>query len=1015
MALWRVIVWLVLGAMSSHPTRDPAPQPPTGMQPSAQEASGQQAGSVRGSVTDKEFGIPIAGATVAIVETGQKTTTTDQGNFVLEGVPPGKYTLVVSRDGYIRQVRSDLLVNAGKLTDVDVALPGEFTEMEEFVVQDVLTSGDGSEASLLKLRFESPALMDSIGTDLMSKAGASDAAGALRLVPGASVQGGKYAVIRGLPDRYVNSQMNGIRLPTADENKRAVELDQFPAPVIESVQVSKTFTPDQQGDASGGAVNLKLKGVPDEPVFQVKEQVGANTQATGNKHFLTYKGGGVGAFGFDDGGRDPQNGNLGSNWDGAVGVSQSTAPVDVKTSITAANKFQYDSGTKVGGLLSVFYERKHTYTEGRNDSLWVLHPGDPMTPLTSQGSPQDGSFKTSLYDVKQGTESLRWGGLGVVGFETERSSVNLCYLYTHTADDKATLAEDTRGKAYYFPGYDPNDPLGNGNHPDQLLAAPYLRLQTLEYTERTTQTLQLNGHHRLDTEDLELGDTFKFHAPEIEWTAAHSEASMDQPDKRLFAAYWVPASYYGGSDPYTSVPTWFSYKPAESSTLGNLQRIWKSIDESSNELALDVKAPFSQWDGYEGYFKVGAFDDRLTREFKQSTFSNFSDPNTSWEGGWDEDWSSVFPFQDHAITASNADDDYTGKQKISAVYGMTDLPLSSKLSAIGGVRFETTNLSIVNHPESEATWYPPGATAPVELHPGDADVDFSQSDVLPSIGLVYTPVAELTLRTAYSQTVARQTFKELTPIQQQEYAGGPIFIGNPDLKMSSIDNYDVRGDFTPTPGSLLSASWFHKDIKDPIEYVQRVGQGFTFTTPENYPKGKLTGYEFEVRQSLDRLWPSMRGMGVGLNATFIQSEVTLPADEAAGFSDPNIKAPMSSRDMTGAPDHIYNAYLTYDIPDVGTSFAIFYTLQGDTLIAGAGESLGNFVPSVYAKEYDSLNVSVAQRFGKFFTIQLQAKNLTNPRIEEVYRSKYLPTGDVTKSSFTRGIEYTLGATFAFSL
>ena len=113
------------------------------------------------------------------------------------------------------------------------------------------------------------ALMDSISADLMSRAGASDAASALKLVAGASVQNGKSAVIRGLPDRYVSSQMNGVRLPTADEDKRAVELDQFPSAVIESIQVSKTFTPDQQGDASGGAVNVVLKSVPEENTIKV--------------------------------------------------------------------------------------------------------------------------------------------------------------------------------------------------------------------------------------------------------------------------------------------------------------------------------------------------------------------------------------------------------------------------------------------------------------------------------------------------------------------------------------------------------------------------------------------------------------------------------------------------------------------------------------------------------------------------------------------------------------------------
>ena len=123
---------------------------------------------------------------------------------------------------------------------------------------------------LLHLRFESPALMDSISSDLMSRAGASDAASALRLVAGATVQDGKSAVIRGLPDRYVSSQLNGVRLPTADEDKRAVELDQFPSAVIESIQVSKTFTPDQQGDASGGAVNVRAQGHPDGELHPVQ-------------------------------------------------------------------------------------------------------------------------------------------------------------------------------------------------------------------------------------------------------------------------------------------------------------------------------------------------------------------------------------------------------------------------------------------------------------------------------------------------------------------------------------------------------------------------------------------------------------------------------------------------------------------------------------------------------------------------------------------------------------------------
>ncbi len=228
---------------------------------------GQRAGSIRGVVLDKDFGAPLANAQVMIVESDKKVTTSDQGNFVFGDVPPGKYTLVFSKDGYVRQVKSDVVVSSGQLTDLSVSLAGDFTDMEEFVVQEAPPIGGSTEAGLLQIRAESPSLLDSISADLMSQAGASDAAGALRLVPGATVQDGKTAVIRGLPDRYVSSQMNGVRLPSADEDKRAVELDQFPSEVIESVRVSKTFTPDQQGDASGGAVDVRLKGIPDDPFF----------------------------------------------------------------------------------------------------------------------------------------------------------------------------------------------------------------------------------------------------------------------------------------------------------------------------------------------------------------------------------------------------------------------------------------------------------------------------------------------------------------------------------------------------------------------------------------------------------------------------------------------------------------------------------------------------------------------------------------------------------------------------
>jgi outer membrane receptor protein involved in Fe transport len=975
-------------------------------------ASAQQAGSIRGMVYDKDFDAPLANARILIAETGETGDASDEGNFIFGQVPPGAYTLVFSKDGYAREVKTNVVVSSGRMTELDAWLSGEFTEMEEFIVQDIQIGG-GAEAALLELRFESPALMDSISADLMSQAGAGDAASALRLVSGATVQDGKYAVVRGLPDRYVNSQMNAIRLPTADADKRAVQLDQFPSAAIESIQVSKTFTPDQQGDASGGAVNVVLKGIPDETVFKIGGSTSYNNRYTGDDDFLKYDGGHISYWGKAD--RDiPFDGMF----EGPVGVSRGDAPTDYKWSVATGGKHEFDFGLRIGGFGSLFHERDSSfYADGVDDKYWVLKPGEPMTPQFSRGSPEQGEFLTSLYDVTQGSREIKWGGLGAVGIETDNHSLTFAYLLTRSTEDAATLAEDTRGKAHYFPGYDPDDNMHPGNQARD--AAPYLRLETLQYTERETETMQLAGRHKLPDPEFLANPYFSPLGPEFDWSLSNSISKLDQPDKRQFASFWWAERFRMGN-PRRGVPDFIEpevhrpLKPASNFTLGNVQRIWKDISEESDQYSVNLKFPFEQWTASEGYLKFGVFNDQVHREYNQDSFSNFNDNSAQFFGPWEEFWSAEFPDEIHPITAADIDVDYTGDQRIHAWYYMADLPLTSWFNVIGGARYEDTELTIVNTPEKEVRWVPPGSAGPVRLNPGDADVAFEQNDILPSIGFKLTPLEQITLRGSYSETVARQTFKELTPIQQQEFLGGDVFIGNPALRMSALKNYDLRLDYTPYDGGLVSLSYFYKNIQDPIEYVQRIIE-FPYATPLNFPEGRLKGWEVELRQKLEHVWSPLGGLSVGANATFIDSEVTLPEEESAQFEEPNIRTPIKKRDMTNAPEYLYNLFMTYELDNlglVGTQVSAFYTVRGDTLIAGAGQSNGKFVPDVYEKEYGALNLSLSQKIGEAWKVQLQAKNLLDPEIETIYRSKYIGE-DVTKTSHQKGREFSIGISGTF--
>jgi outer membrane receptor protein involved in Fe transport len=210
-------------------------------------------------------------------------------------------------------------------------------------------------------------------------------------------------------------------------------------------------------------------------------------------------------------------------------------------------------------------------------------------------------------------------------------------------------------------------------------------------------------------------------------------------------------------------------------------------------------------------------------------------------------------------------------------------------------------------------------------------------------------------------------------------------------------------DYTPYEGGLASLSFFHKNIEDAIEYVAVGSQEFQFTTALNYPKGELSGWEFEVRHRFDG---AAEGLGIGANATLIDSEVFLTPFEIEQFATPGVAVDLTSREMTNAPEHLYNLYTTYDLEKTGTNLALFYTVQGDTLVEGAGIDNGNFVPSVFQREYDTLNFSASQDLGSGLRLKFQAKNLTNPLIERVYRHESIGD-DVTRASFTRGIEYSI--------
>ena len=131
------------------------------------------------------------------------------------------------------------------------------------------------------LPYSSDAVTKAIASDEIGRLAVSNAAEALGKTPGTSVVDGKYVVIRGLGDRYTNTQMNGTSVPSADPDKRAVQMDQFPSDVIDSITTLKSFTPDQPGAFSGGSVNIKTKSFPEQFFFTASAKTAYTSGVTG--------------------------------------------------------------------------------------------------------------------------------------------------------------------------------------------------------------------------------------------------------------------------------------------------------------------------------------------------------------------------------------------------------------------------------------------------------------------------------------------------------------------------------------------------------------------------------------------------------------------------------------------------------------------------------------------------------------------------------------------------------------
>ena len=929
---------------------------------SSSTAAELKPGTVTGHIIDSDTGRGVAGARVGVTGTGRSVVSDLDGGYRITEVPPGAGDIVVTKMGFQPFNVTSVPVTAGDVARVDVALVAmrdAVIKMEAFSVSAEVMQNSG--VGLLGARQKATAVSDAIGSEQMGKLGFGTAAAAMKAVTGASVVGGKYVYIRGLGERYSSTLVNGVEVPSADPDRRAVNLDMFPSDLIDAIVTTKTFTPDRPGNFTGGSVDLKTKEFPEQFTLSFAASVATNSRVTG-KDFLA-SGAGHNTWGRDDGGRDlpeelaSQRLPLrfsGPTIDDEIGrLTRAFRPV-MSPAIKDA-PFNHSFSTAFGGVTTLFgrmlgyaasvsYDRSfggyHDGVFGRYERQGVNSPSlSPLVQLTDERSEDD----------------------VLIG-----SLLNFAYQFSpdHQVSLNTMLNQSGNDMVRRQSGLNVS---GGGISETELFAT-----RTLRYTERSLRSFQLAGKHLFPA----------WRDARLNWSITDATTTQDEPDTRYFSTFATP----DGSQFF------------EASGLPRPARYFRTLEESRDDYSLDLAIPLPAWTGQNAQVKFGGALARTNREFNERLFEYNStvlryDGNEqgflreSQVGQIDPATGRFRPGQLYLVETSSAGNNYVGEQEVSAWYGMLDVSLTRALRFIGGVRRESTQLDVRSRD--------PRRRAGILDH----------HDTLPSANLVYALGNRMNLRAAVTKTVARPNFREIADYTSFEFVGDFVYVGNPGLRRTMIKNYDLRWEWFPRRGEIFAVSAFHKEMTDPIErgVFSIVNSGeFQY---QNAPRGEVTGLEIEGRKNLGFISERLRGLSGGFNYIWVKSSVDIAAAE---FALIRIYEPGAgnTRELTGQSPYVFNFDLTYHSARWGTTLSVYYNVFGERLSQVSPPG----TPNVFEQPAPTLDVIWNQKIHDRWKLSFSVKNLMDRAAEETYTYR---GEDYLRSSHRRGVTTSLGLAYGF--
>jgi outer membrane receptor protein involved in Fe transport len=923
-------------------------------------------GAIVGVVKDAVEHETAPEAQISVVGTKIKTIADFDGRYRLE-LPPGTYTLRIYVELYKPSVLKGVEVKAGAVErfDIDVVPDETSTDTVEIVTEVDKSSVEG----LLLTRQRSASVGDGVGRAEIARTPASNAAQATQRVVGATIVGNRFVYVRGLGERYTNALLNGTPLPSPEPDRAAIPLDLFPSLILESVNIVKTFTPDLPGDFAGGSVHIETRELPTKPLFQISLGAGVDSKSTFRER-LSHPGSSTDFLGYDGGtrslpdsippyvlkkgderpGGDPDSPAddindedllaAGRDINSSMHPRRSFSLPNYSLSAVGGNGWRIGEDQRLGVLASFNYGRAYKI---RKTDVNAFVPDLEMGP---DGEERSTVRADKQLEIEQGEDRVNWGALASASYWFSQSHrVTLTGLHTQLADATTQL---TRGLYSDLGGE-----VANGQ---------------LRYVSRALNFLQLRGEHQ-----------FKgLNRAELKWNGSYSVASRDEPDTRN--------TVYQFNAPQNS---WNAINIKE-----NGSHLFAGQHENAFGVGVDWTQPLTS-DPEVAKVKLGGLASRKKRDFAARRFS-FLRPRGApidnfqcgpvYELNCPEriyQWANIGETIDLEENTQETDA-YEAELNVTSGYFMFDVRPLQPLRVIAGARLEHTGQSIAPYSQFSTGTDPKGASI-------DSD------DWLPALAITYSATKKTNLRVGLSRTLARPQIRELSPFSFGDYFGARPISGNPQLRLTYIQNADLRFEMFPTPREVLAFSFFYKLFDDPIEpFVFPSGEGTI--TYQNAQGARLVGMEVEGRKSLDFVSKSLKDFSVIGNLTLAGSEIELDTNQLSSVT--NLERPMVNQ----AP-YVINLSIDYASADNGFSARLLGNILGPRIV----EVGTNGLDDAYAQPTPTLDATVSKELGKHFNVKLNATNLLNrPIIVTLGKES---REDREMSRYKDGRIFTLSATY----